>query len=212
MDPQSPVEGGVVAAPPRAGLCSAEGAAPRRRTIQALRGVHDAYRRAWLANNSPGSNSDLFAPDAGARCRNAAPLRVGWAARRSARSGSPPGHRPSWPGWISRGTRLRVRSDTGLVHGRSQVGRSIEKTGAVERWASTGGLLTVQHRGPGARVANHPPHVGAAHQTAASDGQARASRRSSKCASMHAPIPTPITMDHPAHHRLPDALREPGAA
>jgi len=125
--------------------CAHGGGRPAEGDAQAIRAVHDAYRRAWLANDAEGVMR-LFAPDAVLLPHHGLSPVVGSEAIRA-----------FWfaPGPPTTITRLElqlddisVRDDTGLVRGRSEVDWTIEKTGTVERWANAGTFLTVLRRGP----------------------------------------------------------------
>jgi len=134
--------------------CAHGGGHPAEADVHALRAVHAAYRRAWLANDAEGVMR-LFAPDAVLMPHHGLSPVVGSEEIRA-----------FWfaPGPATTITRLdleldevSVRDDTGLVAGRSQVEWTIEKTGTTERWANAGTFLTVLRRGPdGAwRITHH---------------------------------------------------------
>lgn len=121
---------------------------------RAIRAVHEAYRRAWLANDAEGVMR-LFAPEAVLLPHHGVPPVVGSEAIRA-----------FWfaPGPPTTITRLdlqldevSVRGDTGLVRGRSQVEWTLEKSGTLERWANAGTFLTVLRLDPdGAwRITHH---------------------------------------------------------
>ena len=127
------------------GACAHGGARPAEADVQALRAVNDAYRRAWLANDSEGVMR-LFAPDAVLMPHHGLQPVVGSDEIRA-----------FWfaPGPATAITRLdlqlddiSIRGDTGLVRGRSQVEWTVAKDGGVERWMNAGTFLTVLRRGP----------------------------------------------------------------
>jgi uncharacterized protein (TIGR02246 family) len=133
--------------------CAHGGARSADADVQALRTVNDAYRRAWLANDSEGVMR-LFAPDAVLMPHHglqpvvrAEQIRAFWFA----------------PGPATTITRLdlqlddiAVRDDTGLVRGRSEVEWTVARDGEVERWRNAGTFLTVLRRGPdGAWLITH---------------------------------------------------------
>src|SRR5262245_22443293 len=97
--------------------CAHGGGRPAEADVQALPAVHDAYRRAWLANDAEGVMR-LFAPEAVLLPHHGLPAVTGSEAIRA-----------FWfaPGPPTTITRLdleldevSVRDDTGLVRGRSQ--------------------------------------------------------------------------------------------
>ncbi|RPH69151.1 MAG: SgcJ/EcaC family oxidoreductase [Myxococcaceae bacterium] len=121
---------------------------------RALREVHEAYRRAWLASDTEGVMR-LFAPDAVLMPHHGLAPVVGAEAIRA-----------FWfaPGPATVITRLDLELDelsvqdaTGLVRGRSHVEWTVEKGSTLERWANAGTFLTVLRRGPdGAwRITHH---------------------------------------------------------
>jgi uncharacterized protein (TIGR02246 family) len=129
-------------------------ARPPEDETRALREVHEAYRRAWLASDTEGVMR-LFAADAVLMPHHGLAPVVG-----------PEAIRAFWfsPGPPTVITRLDLELDeisvqeaTGLVRGRSHVEWTVEKGSALERWANAGTFLTVLRRGPdGAwRITHH---------------------------------------------------------
>ena len=125
--------------------CAHGGGRPSEADVEALRAVHDAYRRAWLANDAEGVMR-LFAPEAVLLPHHGLPPVVGTEEIRA-----------FWfaPGPTTTITRLdlvldgiSVRADTGVVRGRSQVEWTVAKSDATEQWRNAGTFLTVLRRGP----------------------------------------------------------------
>jgi uncharacterized protein (TIGR02246 family) len=129
-------------------------ARPPEDETRALREVHEAYRRAWLASDTEGVMR-LFAADAVlmphhglAPVVEAEAIRAFWFS-------------PGPPTVITRLDleldEISVQEATGLVRGRSHVEWTVEKGSTLERWANAGTFLTVLRRGPdGAwRITHH---------------------------------------------------------
>ena len=117
---------------------------PPESEARALREVHEAYRRAWLANDTEGVMR-LFAPDAVLMPHHGLAPVVGAEAIRA-----------FWfaPGPPTVITRLDLELDEvsvqgaiGLVRGRSHVEWTVEKGSTPERWANAGTFLTLLRRG-----------------------------------------------------------------
>ena len=134
--------------------CAHGGGRSSESDVQAIRSVHDAYRRAWLANDVEGVMR-LFAPEAVLLPHHGLPPVVGsneirafWFA-------------PAPPTTITRLDLqlddVSVRDDTAIVRGRSQVEWAVDKDAAVERWRNAGTFLTVLRRGPDGvwRITHH---------------------------------------------------------
>ena len=124
--------------------CAHSGGRPAEADVQAIRAVHEAYRRAWLVNDVEGVMR-LFAPEAVLLPHHGVQPVVGSEQIRA-----------FWfaPGPPTTITRLdlqlddiAVREDTGIVRGRSQVEWTVQKGEALERWANAGSFLTVLRRG-----------------------------------------------------------------
>jgi len=110
----------------------------------ALRAVHESYRRAWLANDAEGVLR-VFTPDAVLLPHHGLPPVVGLEAIRA-----------FWfaPGPPTTITVLELEVDeasihdaTGIVRGRSRVEWTVQKDGTVEQWANAGTFLSLLRRG-----------------------------------------------------------------
>jgi uncharacterized protein (TIGR02246 family) len=117
---------------------------PSEADAEAVRALHEAYRRAWLANDAEGVMR-LFAPEAVLLPHHGLASIVGADEIRAFWFGLGP---------TTTITRLdleldevSVREDTGLVRGRSRVDWTVAKDATLERWTTAGTFLTVLRRG-----------------------------------------------------------------
>jgi len=124
--------------------CAHGGGPPSSASTDGLRELHQAYRRAWLANDADGVLR-LFAPDAVLLPHHGLPAVVGVEAIRAF------WFAPGPPTTITvldlEFDEVSVQEATGLVRGRSRVEWTVQKGETLEQWANAGTFLSVLRRG-----------------------------------------------------------------